>query len=339
MVKTEKAETPETMDDNLDTDALTPEEAAYFESGGETEPAPPEDKGEDGEKPAEPEVEAKSEETPDTEKDGDDKQDDDGKSKFVPHQALHAEREEHKKTRSELDGFREKWAALEERQRVFQELQQQQNTEEPAKPIDPDEDIFGAFKQQQEELAAIKAQIAERDQSAQQMQQSQSIENLVWGAWNESVEQFKAETPDYEDAARWLADYRDNQLKGYATIDARYNSQQARNEHLNGELRNIVIESTRQGVSPAQAVYDLAKSYGFTGEKTEMPEDQINGATEKLEKLEKAQQSNKTVGQGHGGGAAGEITPEAIAAMSDTEFNAWISDKANARKFNAMMGG
>ena len=84
---------------------LSAEEQAYFETGGESA-IPVEE-----EKPAE----SQAEQPPVEEGQPPEDVPRDEKGKFVPHQALHAEREEHKRTKPELAEIRQKQAVLEDR--------------------------------------------------------------------------------------------------------------------------------------------------------------------------------------------------------------------------------
>ena len=96
--------------ENTNAAALTAEETAYFESGGNApltaqEPEHVEKEG----LQAETEGVAPPAEGAEPEKARDEK------GRFVPHQALHAEREEHKKTKAQLEEISRKQAILEDR--------------------------------------------------------------------------------------------------------------------------------------------------------------------------------------------------------------------------------
>src|SRR5690606_27583681 len=91
-----------------ETDALSEADRAYFESGGEAEPEQQAEQPEGEEQQAE---------------EGQQPRDD--KGKFVPHGALHAEREEHKKTRAEVQELRDFKIRMEERWRLAEQLASQ----------------------------------------------------------------------------------------------------------------------------------------------------------------------------------------------------------------------
>jgi len=136
---------------------LSAEEQAYFETGGESplpaEEAPPAE-GNAEQPPAEGQ---QQEEAPRDEK-----------GKFVPHQALHAEREEHKRTKSELAEIRQKQAVLEDRWNTILAMKQQQEAPKEEGPPDPNEDIFAYAKWQGEQLAALQQKISGQEQQVQQ---------------------------------------------------------------------------------------------------------------------------------------------------------------------------
>lgn len=326
---TDKVESAEVAD----TDALSAEEQAFFESGGEKEIT------------AEPEAKAESAEQPEAEKaEGDGKPEQqarDEKGKFVPHQALHAEREEHKKTRSELQELKEFRARMEERMTWFEKAAPKEEAKDETPP-DPNEDVFAALKWTQDKLLASEKQQHEARTQQEQYQQAQEQERNVWNHWDNSARQYAQENPDFGNAAKFLAETRDKQLAALAVVDPRFSDVRARNAQIEAELKQIVIGAAREKVSPAEKVYQIAQSYGYTPQQAAEAAEQAGGNNElvdKLKRLESAQNGSRTVGNAAGKAGGDEITAESLANMPEDEFSRWVAVPENARRFEKLMGG
>jgi hypothetical protein len=304
---------------------LSASEAAYFESGGETEivndtPTP------EPQQPAvvEPQPEAVIE--PGAEPD---------KTKFVPHGALHAEREERKKLQAQFEELRTKNAVLEDRWNTI--LTARQPTQEEVKPPNPEEDIFAYSKWQADQLQALQQKIETREQQEAQSRQQTEQEQALWNEWNQSVQSFAAQTADFKDAAQFLSDAREKQLVALSRVDPRFANPQARTQQINAELKGIVLAAKQQGMSPAEMVYQISKDYGFAGAQQPAPEPHV--ISEKIEALDAAQAASRTLASSNGKAAGDALTAQAIADMSPAEFERWHSKPENQARFQALMGG
>lgn len=302
-------------------DAMTADETAFFESGGEKE-IPSEPK---------PEAEAAPVEdlTAQAEIEGA------GKPKMVPHQTFHAEREEHKKTKAELAEMREFKAAMEERMRWFEAASQPQKEDDT--PPDPNVDVFAALKWTQDQLNALKTQNQETQQKTEQERQAQQQEQQVWTYWQQDAATYTKENPDFGNAAKWLSDFRDKQLAALSTFDQRFASPQQRNAQIEAELKDIVIRAAQSKRSPAQLVYELAKGYGYQAKAADAA-DPAGGLNARIDQLDKAQGASRTVGAAPGNAGGDEITAEALANMPEAEFTVWMAKPENAAKFRKLMG-
>lgn len=302
---------------------LSAEESAYFESGGETAiveaPLAEAVAGNETETVAEPGAEIPTAER-------------DEKGRFVPHQALHAEREEHKKTRSELQEIRQKQAILEDRWNTLLSATKQPDKVEEQAPPDPLEDIFAYSKWQKEQFDKLQAKITEREQAEQQTRQQQEQESAVWGHWNQSVQQFAAQTPDFNDAAQYLASLRTKQLEAIG-LDV-----PSINRTINEELKGVIIQGAQTQKSPAELIYNYAKASGYT---QAAPADKNNPAKlelpSNLARVQAAQEASKTIGNASGGPDGDVMTAEALLAMPAKDFDKWATENASA--FKKLMGG
>lgn len=308
--------------------AFTPEETAYFESGGESSlPAATDPQVETPPEPGAQEQPQQTESGQQTERDE--------KGRFVPHQALHAEREEHKKTKAELEEMRQFKAVMEDRWNTLLKVREKPQQEE-APPPDPDQDIFGFAKWQKAELDKLSAKIADQERQTTERQQIESQEREIWTAWSADATAYAAATPEFGDAVAFLSEARAKQLATFAAIDPRMSTKEGVNQQINAELRNIVMQAKQAGVSPAKMVHDIAISYGFQAKPAAM---QKPALPDQLASVAKAQEAAKTIGQAGGTSGGDALTPEAIAAMPPQEFNAWYSKPENARFFDKLMGG
>lgn len=312
----------------MDAVALSNEEQAYFETGGEAVPSSVSDIPQT---PAEPIVEP----APDLENTNDNAAPEnvrDEKGRFVPHQALHAEREERKKAQAELQTLRERQAILEDRWNTILKVQEQPQ-EEAKGPPNPDEDIFGYMKWQGEELNRIKQERESEVRQRQELAQQTQAEREVTNYWQASVQDYAAREPDFQPAAQWLSEYRHKQLEALSAIDPNMANPAVRNQQIDAELKQIISVAKQQQRNPAELVHQLAKGWGYNGQ---APAAKVNDT---LANLEKAQAASRTLAATGGKSGADPLTPEAIASMSNEDFAKWSEDPANQKRFERMLKG
>lgn len=318
------------------TSGLSAAEEAYFSSGGETEitaePAPVADLAPtaDTVDPVDPSAAVVDPAAP---------QERDDKGRFVPHQALHAEREEHKKTKAELEQIRQQQAILNDRWNTLltatKQPEQQADT-----PPNPEEDIFAYAKWQGDQLKSLQEKIDSRDKAQEQAAAVTQADNELWGHWSQSAQAYAATNTDFGDAVRFLSDTRTAQLKAMALVDPNFASDQGVLNQINMELKSIVGAARQKGIDPAMAVHELAKAYGFAGAKpAPTPDPAAADLAGKISQLDAAQNASRTLAASPGQNAGDPMSPEAIAAMPAKEFEAWMKVPENASRFQKMMGG
>ena len=313
--------------------ALSASEQAFFESGGETEiietpaetsndPAPQGDLAAQIEDPAvaPPEVSGERDE----------------KGRFVPHQALHAEREEHKKTKAELEQIRQRQAILDDRWNTMLKASQPAEAAKPEAPPNPEEDIFAYSKWQADQLKALQDKIESREQHETQTRQEIEQEQALWGEWSQSAQSYATQQTDFGDAVKFLSDARDRQLQALSIANPGFANEQGRVQQINTELKQIVLAAKQQGMSPAEAVYKIAQGYGYA---VAQPDPAKLTLPDSLAKIDAAQNASRTLSAMPGRDAGDPLSAEAIANMSNTEFDAWYKDPANAKRFDALMRG
>ena len=311
--------------DNENNSGFTAAEEAYFASGGDESTLEAEAGTEVEEQPTGADLTQQTEEQPE-------QQERDDKGRFVPHGAFHAEREERKKAEAEKAELAQKLAIFEDRWNTLLASGKQPEQAKEEAPPDPNEDIIGHLQWQAKQFEADKAERQKQAQEQQQREQSQQQEQVIWSTWDNSVNQAKASIPDFDQATGFLAQLRDNQLQAFAAVDPNFGNQQARVAQINAELRQIIIQAKQAGQDPAQAVYQIARGYGYAAA-APAP------TAGKIDKIIEAQAGSKTIAGTNGNAMADPLSAQAILEMPADEFDAWMTNPANAKRFNKILQG
>lgn len=323
-------------------DTLTPAEAAFFDSRGETAlpvetPAVVETPSSTPDTTVTPDVSA----TPDTIP-GADGQARDEKGKFVPHGAFHEERSKRQALERDLSDMRSKQAVLEDRWNTLLSLQKTQEAA-PTAPPSPEEDLFANLKWQADQVKALQTQIADRDKTERETREAAEQETAVWSHWQRSADEYGATNKDFTQARDWMANYRMKQLEALAIIDPRMATPEARNQQINAELKSIIVAAHQQSRNPAELVHQLAVGYGFSpaAATTTTPAaaaaDPNASLVAKIAELDKAMTASKTLTASNGKNAADPMSAEAILQMSDNEFSVWMRNPENAKTFDRIL--
>jgi hypothetical protein len=259
--------------------------------------------GEEAEVKAEEKQEAKQEEE---------------KAKFVPHQALHEERERRKALAAELAQTKQQMAVFNDRLQQLYQVKQQENAPQFRNPeTDPDplqamqHNMALLARQNDEMRQAMMARGQQEQQSAQQAHQAQQL--IEWGQANAA--EFKQQAPDWDDAYAHIRTVRAKELQAMG-----YRGANLENALKNDEF-GVLVQSYQQGRNPAEMVYALAQAAGYAKKAS---------GEQKIEQIQKGQGASKTLGNGSGG--SGMPTPEQIAAMSEDDFAAFKSKLAKQGK-------
>lgn len=325
-----------------DSEALSPAEMAYFLSGGEdtsgldggTQQELPLDGAKDeakGAAGADPDAETADAEI------AADSQARDKNGRFVPHEAMHRERERRKSVETENQALREKMARAEERLSVLNELMQPAANDKTAKgadkdadpfkeaPIDPDEDIFGAFKQMQRQNAAL----LQRMMAGETRAQEQGAASDMKSAYLADAQAFVAKEPAFRDAYVYLIGNMHAELEAMGIAD-----KAAREAQIAQQEQAFVAQALAGKRSPSELIFTVAKARGFapkaaTGE--------TNGGNGQLDGVRRGQNATMSLAKAGGKGAEG-LTLEALAGMSEDEFIEAASSMSGAR-LRHVLGG
>lgn len=295
---------------------LTAEENAYFESEGETSFEKP---AETVEKPET--VEEKPVETEEQKAQGRDE-----RGRFVPHQALHAEREEHKRTRAELNEMRDRQTRLET---LWQSSRQEPEPEIPDEDQDPMAAIKWVVKTVKDAQQSQRQQAQEYQQRSQEEQQVQAAVDYVDQDYNRVIK----EDPSVQEAYHAAFDSYAKELQVLGYRGQQFNQEIART------LRNFQLtaaQQMQQGVSLGDFIKGVASTRGWQAKAIDPANIELPG---KLKDVAKAQDASRTIGKTAGKAGGDEISIDDLSRMPQSEFNAWIAEPANEKRFQKLMGG
>lgn len=249
--------------------------------------------------------------------------------KFVPHAALHKERERRKAVESEALAMRDKMARAEERLAILNEAltaPTQQAQQQVQGPPDPETDIFAYVKWQAGEIERLKQGSAQREQVEAQRAGVARLEE----AYKADALSYMQEKPDFPDAYKYIANSYFGELKalGYSEAEAR--------QRLSIEESNLAAEAFQRGVRPAQVIYERARARGYTPKQAAQAAAQPDPA-QKINAIATAQAQQKSLG-GSGGASGDTLTVESLANMSEAEFEA-VYKRLGKNKMSAFLGG
>lgn len=250
------------------------------------------------------------------------------RAKTVPHGALHAEREEHKKTKAELEKMRAQAQAWQRELAVLQQrpLLPPQPAAALAAPPDPREDFLGFARWQGQEIGRLQQALTAQQRETEERQRHETAEAAIMEEWQRSVSEARATAPDIDEALDFLEAARLSQLQVLAQLDRRFADKNFCERQIAAELRDIVIGTFQQGKSPAAAVYEMAKAYGYGRDEAA-----------RMGKLQEAAAGARSLTAGGGKQAGEPFLLETVANMPEADFAKWYEH--NRESFRAMFGG
>lgn len=218
---------------------------------------------------------------------------------MVPQGALHQERERRKETERQFQ----------ELQRQFAEIQAKLNP--PPEIVVPDPVLQPeAFKQFQiDQIKQRAAEKADADRRATEQAQEQQIMARV----NQDVMQFKAATPDYDQAFQHAVKVRREELAFYG------NSPEQIDQQIEVDVRAIVGQAYSQGKNPGELFYGYAKMRGYSP--AQAARDPVPAqAAAQVNALAEAQRQTQSMATAGGPSSDGGVTIETLAKMSEAQL-------------------
>lgn len=184
------------------------------------------------------------------------------KTRMVPHEALHSERERAKALEKQLQEAREERIRYETQMRMLTEAAQaaaqQQQPYQPANPleeedVDPNVDLFAAVEQERRRNRFLAEQQQNVQQGIAKTAEEQALANAVKG----DAMQFAQQQPDFWPAYRHLLNTRGAELELLGL------NPKAAEAQLRREEQEMVRLATKRGMRPAQYLYQMAGLRGW----------------------------------------------------------------------------
>lgn len=296
---------------------FTADERAYLDTGDESKLAAPSQE-EAPQASDEPEIDLGDEPAAKEAEKQDEKQ------KFVPHQALHAERLKRQEIERQLNEQRQQFARFEQRMAELNEVIAPKQA-----PPDPVQDPIAALQYTQQQLADMQKAQVEVQQRQMAEQQQQALIGQVEGAYKQSWQAKLSESPDTANAYKAFVSALDGhfQLRGVQDPSQRQ-------ALIVEEERAIAYAALQQGIDPAEAVIKQAAFYGYRPEAAKPAVDPAKA----LENKQKGLAAARSLSTASGASSDGALTPQRIAEMSSEEFAA-LKSKLSPSKFAKLMGG
>lgn len=320
-----------------DSDSLSPAEEAFFSSRGEKAEGIAESKSEpvepakEGAKQAaeSPKVEAKAEgDDPDAEE----TVELENKGRFVRHGAFHKERMQRKALEQQLA---EKARVLAEKEQAFARVDERLKLlseamtprQEQEQIPDPEHDPIGYMRWQAKEIEQLKGKTVE----VAKTNQLQNEESQIRDAYVADARSFASRQTDFSEAYQYLLQGRDAELQAYGITDP-----QERAKLIADEERGLVQRALKERASPSERVYNLAKARGYAKKADPAPEPEKKAA-EQIDTIARGQAASKTLSSA-GGSPTEVLTADALANMSEDEFQSWMSKTPRSQQ-RAIFGG
>lgn len=225
---------------------------------------------------------------------------------FVPHAALHAEREERKKLQRDLEEIKA-WRAEQEKAKAAPDPQW----------VDPLEDPEGFKKYDDHRNRQIQERLDKRDADEKVQREFTAKMARVKVA----EDKFITGAPDYPAAATYLQETRAKELAAQGFTAAQISTQ------ISDDIHRLVDAAEAIGMNPARLAYVRAQEAGYT--KAAVADE---GA--KVVALAAAQAATQGLGSTGGGAPSGKITATQLAEMSTEELS-----KVPDKDIKAAMGG
>ena len=220
-----------------------------------------------------------------------------------------------------LATFLETKSELKATRHQVEELSRQIEALKPKEPVvSIDEDPVGYLEKQgkltQEKIEALAKQMQDSNAETRVDQLRRHIDGLE--------KEFAGKNPDYLVALEHLKTSRlaQHTLIGVPEAEAR--------KAIADELTWAVQNALKSNKNPAEVVYNLAKSMGYSKKESNTV------ATQTLKELARAQQNNRTLAELPGETGKDEMDVDAANAMNDDEFDKQFvgDDKAFERLFS-----
>lgn len=233
--------------------------------------------------------------------------------------AMHEERNRRKMIENELQNQRQVIHKMNNTFQQFVDAAQQAQLEKAQKSIpnyedDPLEYQRRSIEELQDYTLKQRAYIEQQQRHQQQMAQRAAIEQKFMGDYKNAATHFAQQQKDFPEAYRYIANQRVSEF-----VAAGFDESQAVRLAQEDEAA-IVAKAFRDGINPAERIYNLAKVRGFkTSENLE--QNAFEKIDEKISNLEKGIRMNRSLNNmGGTSDSSNKLTLESLSQMDDEEF-------------------
>ena len=178
---------------------------------------------------------------------------------------------------------------------------------------DPDADPIGAVRALAQMVAAQRQQQYEQIQAQQRQQQEAQTYQTLTTYMEQGENEFRAQAPDYNNAATYLVQSRKAELKALG-----YPADQIE-EGIRYEYLTLINDAAQRGQNPAALVYAQASARGYA-KKAAPPVQTTTPATQRLEAMKQADSLPKAPKTG-GSSKGGAVTEDMLMSAKGAEFD------------------
>lgn len=253
--------------------------------------------------------------------------------RFVPIQALHRERERLQASKAELSELREKFTRADERLAVFNKAFEGQMPATAGQKADetapdPEKDIFGAFKWATDRIAKLETKL---DSTAKNTQ-VELARTALRQHYDASVGQYKKAQPNFDAAKQFLTEGRHKELEAIGYAD-----QKERQDMIDQQEAQLAVSAYRNKQSAPELLYKLAVARGFNPTPPKVEEVKPSEAALKLDQIARGQAAAASLVSA-GGGPSSQLTAEAVANMTEEQFDAAVKKVGSQAALMRLVG-
>lgn len=224
---------------------------------------------------------------------------------MISHAAFHEERLRRKEYARQLQAAKEEAAQYRGRLEAIEAFRQ--GNAKPAEPPSPETDPLGYVTHTMAEIRAQQEALARRQAEFLEQNQHQTQTQQFIGAYQAQAQAFAAKTPDFNEAYKFLAKSRTDEL-----VASGYSQEEAEATMMQNEAE-IVARAFQRGENPAEAMYKIAALRGYKAAGA------VSAEAQKVATAAKAQAAGVSLSSVPGG-AAPEMTALSLLAMDEEEY-------------------
>lgn len=240
---------------------------------------------------------------------------------YVPHAALHQQREINKELQAALDAANQRLGMVDGLKQQLDELRKAGQTSDDKDPApDKEKDPMGYLewenRQLKRDVESIKAERnTEKQSTEQQSAQQKNIQEFMTTVSTKVNEYANVQT-DYPQAFMYAMEKRMTEYEAMGIVNP-----QEKARMFDQEVMQVAATALKNRINPGEAMYKLAKSWGYAVQKQDDGKGKDDKSIqEQLDQLEKGKKAGSMAG-GRSSPPEGELSVEEILKLPDDEFD------------------